>query len=255
MNIQYDLLCNVFGAGNFPQILQANNFLLNLLKDLNPSDNASGRINVGCIPYVNDTDPNESFEETIDNKIEKFKNTIEKSVENFSLNFENELGSLCSDLKIGCSSSNSLLIANKENIFRIFMLIMQRNVEREKEMAIDFATKVVICLGEQNQFSQKICLELMSQKHDPNITTSILSKICTALTFIVLLKNETLHTVLTIMNLMKNIFTGSFPKNRKSIDEETVGMQCNALEGWGIMLTTLPQEDIRSLLDNRGRDS
>lgn len=250
------MLSDIFGAGNIPKILQENVFLFNLLKGLQSPEDQTSHESAVSNARVSIEKNVQLSADPIDWGIVKIKDSIEKAASNFSINLDDELRSFCTEFQSGRVSS-SVLIPNKENILQIFILVMKRNIESEKMIVIEFATQVIVSLGDKNQFSQKIREEMLMELRDPNISTSIISNICTALSFIVYLKNESLHTVLLLMRHCKNIFTGSFPKNRKSssMSDDTEAMQCNALEGWGIMLTVLPPEEIRSLLDNLGRDS
>lgn len=244
------MLNNVFGAANMPKILQDNAFLLQLLKDFNPLNEVTGPF------YETNLQSDEATCVMTGLEIERVKNLLEKSAENLSIDFVDELASLSSQMQFGCATS-SVLITNQRSILQIFDMILKRNIESEKKIAIEFVTKVAICLGDKNEFSQYISYDVLRElQRDSSISMSMVSTICRTLTFVVLMKNLRVYDVQLIMTQMKNIFVGAYPKNRKtiSVDEETA-VQCNALEGWTLMLTISRHEDIRSLLDNHGRDA
>ncbi|XP_037024756.1 uncharacterized protein LOC119066401 [Bradysia coprophila] len=254
--IQYDSLCTMVGAANMPKMLQENAFLLSSLKQSILCENESSLDNAS-LSELSDRTMQLHIDECMNSEIERIKGAVEKADGNLLLNFEDELLSLRRKFEFDCASSN-VFFTSRDSIFRLFVLIMKRDKEPEKLIAIELATHVIVCLGEGSQFSQQIHYELLTELRHPEISASIVTKICTAFTFIAFLKNENLYGIRFTMDQMKNIFIGSFSKKRKvtSVNEATaVAMQCNALEGWSIILTILPQGDIRSALDNHGREA
>lgn len=132
---------------------------------------------------------------------------------------------------------------------------IRRGKGAEQVWGAKLAPLIVLQLGGEESVSKGLNQFLLTTIQDKSVTYDARAKCCAALGLLNFLAGDDIGDLLTLMQLLENIFSGSYlrgdDKTPISVNADAGALHAEALTAWGLLLTLIPSGDFVSLMNGQ----